>query len=117
MRTITAAGLKEQLDRGSDVLLVNALEPETFEREHVPGSYNVPEDREDFVEQVTELAEREERPIVVYCSSKSCQASVKAGLRLEAAGFTAVSHFKGGMAEWKAGGYEVERGAPAEARA
>jgi len=116
MRKITATNLKEQLDRGGDLLVINALDAESFEKEHIPGSHNVPNSSDDLVERVTELAGRKDRPIVVYCSGKDCDASVKAGKKLIDAGFTDVAHFEGGMAGWKLAGFEVESGATAEVR-
>ena len=66
--------------------------------------------RDDFVAAVEGIAGRKARPIVVYCANKICQASPKAAINLERAGFTDVTDFEGGMAEWKEAGYEVESG-------
>lgn len=117
MRTITAPRLKELLDHRDDLLVINALEPRVFDREHIPGSHNIPNAADGFVGRVTDLADRKDQPIVVYCADKTCTASVEAGTRLEDAGFTNVTHFEDGMAGWKLAGYDVERGAHVGARA
>lgn len=116
MKIVTVGEVKSMIDRHEDVVLVNVLGEETFESEHIPGSYNVRQSREDFVPAVERLAGRKDRAIVVYCASKSCQASPKAAIRLTKAGFTDVADFEGGMAAWKGAGYEVETGSSARAR-
>lgn len=113
MRTVTAKDLKTMLDTNQDLLLLNVLGEEDFEKEHIPGSHNIPESRDDFVTAIERLAGAKDKRIVVYCASKDCQASPKAATKLEQAGFTNVTDFEGGMAEWKLGNFEVESGSPA----
>ena len=116
MRTINAADLKDMLDRGEDVILINVLPPDAFEAEHIPGSHNIPSSRLDLPTKVAALAGSKDRVIVVYCSSKLCQASPQAARKLVNSGFTNVVDFEGGMDEWKRAGYYVESGAAAPTR-
>lgn len=112
MRTIETAELKRMLDRNEDLLLVNVLDPATFESEHIPGSQNVPNSAPDLVSQVERLAGGKNRRIVVYCANPQCHASPDAGRKLEAADFSDVLHYPGGIEGWKSAGYDVEQGAP-----
>lgn len=112
MRTINAKALNDLIRQDEDVLLLNVLSQEDFEKEHIPGSHNIPESREDFVSQVEKLAGRKDRPVVVYCASKDCQASPSAARKLTEAGFEHVTDFEGGMAAWKLGNFPVDKGAP-----
>ncbi len=112
IKIMTAPELRSLMDRGEDFVLVNVLDEESFAKERIHGSYNVRQSRDDFVNAVEEIAGGKNRPVVVYCANKICQASPKAAINLERAGFTDVTDFEGGMAEWKEAGYEVETGNP-----
>jgi len=113
MRTISARDLKQRLDKTPELLLLNVLPIEDFEKEHIPGSSNIPEKEADFLKKVEKLAGKNDREIVVYCASKDCETSPRAARELTAAGFTNVTDFEGGMKEWKLAGFEVEAGAGA----
>lgn len=114
-RTLDAHALKRMMDRHEDFVLINVLGEDAFEKEHIPGSDNVPVNSPDFVTSVASLAGHKGRRIVVYCASKTCDASPTAARKLEEEGFTHVMDFEGGMAEWKSAGYEVASFAPAGA--
>ena len=112
MKTLQAKDLKQMLDRGDNLVLLNVLSEDAFEKEHVPGSLNAPSDREQFVAEVEKQVGDKDRHIVVYCSDQQCDASPTAARKLEEAGFKKVTHFAGGMAEWKAAGFKTESGQP-----
>jgi rhodanese-related sulfurtransferase len=116
MRTINANELKDLLDRGEDLVLLNVLDPDAFEHEHIPGSINIPNRRLDFIKEVEKVAERKDRRVIVHCSNKLCQQSPDAARKLERAGYTNVIEFQGGMAEWKQAGFGVESGAASPTR-
>ena len=106
--TITSEKLKEKIDAGEDLVLINVLTPESFEREHIPGSINIPL-RDINEETVAKLPRGKET--IVYCGSFECMASPVAAQKLEELGFTTVVDYEGGMADWKEAGYSVEAGA------
>lgn len=110
---VTARDVKGSLDRGEDTIVLNVLAEEQFEQEHIPRSHNIPGDHPSFVQEVERLAGRKDRRIIVHCSSVQCRASGDAAERLTRAGFTSVSHFPGGIAEWKQAGYSLEGTVPA----
>ena len=70
MRTITAKELKQRLDTGEEIKLVNALEENKFRLKHIPGSLNLFR-REDLERTLTK-----EEPIVVYCTDSACNKSI-----------------------------------------
>jgi len=109
MNTIDAKTLKQWQSDHRSFLLLNVLSPDAFDKDHIPGSENVPVNATDFVQQVERLADDKARPIVTYCASFECDASTRAARQLNAAGFTDVTDFKGGMKEWN----ETARGASA----
>jgi len=107
MKTLNANELKSMLDRDEDLTLINVLGEEDFRRAHVPGSSNIPVDRENFVSEVERLAGGKDGTVVVYCASHDCEASPKAARRLDEAGFAHVYDFEGGIKEWMKAGFEV----------
>lgn len=115
MQTIRARELKTMMDRRDDLTVINVLDREAFDEEHIPGSVNVPLDDDEFLASVEELAGGTDETVVVYCASRDCQASPKAARRLTAHGFTDVIDFEGGMAEWKLADFGVASGAGTEA--
>lgn len=88
IRTMTRDQLKTALDEGRDVILVEALSPQSYENEHLPGAINIPRER------VRELAPRllpdKEAEIVVYCANTACQSSLLTAQALEGLGYTRV---------------------------
>ena len=102
MRLISAQTLKEKLDRGDPVKLVNALGDWEYRAAHIPGSlhFATPE------EALRGLGRDDE--IVVHCSNPSCMASVALYQLLERNGYRNVRRFAGGLQEWQEAGYPLE---------
>jgi rhodanese-related sulfurtransferase len=113
MTTISADQLRSIQDRNDDLLLVNTLSPESFKKTKIPGSVNIPQEPDDFVDRVQDEADGLERTIVVYCASADCDSSRLAAEKLEEAGFQSVFDFEGGYEAWK----QHEQAAPAHASA
>ena len=107
-KTITTAELKQKIDAGASMYLIDVLAPESFEARHVPGAKHVRKGP-DFVERFEkEIGAPKDTEIIVYCSSDTCVASVQSAEQLEAAGYTNVVHYKDGLAGWKNAGYAFE---------
>jgi rhodanese-related sulfurtransferase len=102
MRLISAQALKEKLDRGDPLKLVNALGEWEYRAAHIPGSlhFATPE------ETLRGLARDDE--IVVHCSNPSCMASVALYQLLERNGYRNLRRFAGGLQEWQEAGYPLE---------
>jgi rhodanese-related sulfurtransferase len=105
-RTIEAAELRERLASDDRPVLVNALAREAFEDERIPGSISIP--ASEALRLAPAILARDQ-PIVVYCSSRSCTASPTLAQKLVDLGFTEVTDFEGGSAEWERAGYPLER--------
>lgn len=108
MKTISHEEIKQNLDAGRDMKIVEALPEKDFTQGHLPGALNIPPD------QVHELApkllpEKGER-IVVYCASSSCDASEEAADTLEGMGYTNVERYVEGKEDWKNAGLPLENG-------
>jgi 3-mercaptopyruvate sulfurtransferase SseA len=102
MRLISAQELKEKLDRGDPVKLVNALGDWEYRATHIPGSlhFSTP------AETLNELGRDDE--IVVHCSNPSCMASIVLYQLLERNGYRNLRRFAGGLQEWQQTGYPLE---------
>jgi rhodanese-related sulfurtransferase len=70
MRLISAHELKEKLDRGDPLKLVNALGDWEYQAAHIPGSLHF-----STAEETLRGLDRGDE-IVVHCSNPSCRASV-----------------------------------------
>lgn len=93
--------VKSLLDAG-EILLIDVREPDEYAREHIKGALLVP-----LASMSPDaLKERHER-IVFHCRSGG--RSRQAAERMLAAGKSEVSHLKGGIAAWIAGGLPIER--------
>ena len=101
MNLITREELKEKLDSGDDFKLVMVLDESAYKSAHIPGSINI------YATDITKGKLDPEEEIVVYCNGFSCPASVLAFQRLEAAGYTNVRRYAGGIPDWEDAQYPL----------
>lgn len=109
MKTLKREKLKEMLDKNHPFVLINVLNKKQFEKEHIPGSINVPFDNKFEKYAKEKLLDKNEK-IVVYCASFDCHASPNAAKKLEEMNYTDIYDFEGGMNDWKDAGYPFENG-------
>ena len=86
--------------------LVNVLGSDAFEKEHIPGSINIPKGREEDFEKRFDRG----KEIIVYCASPGCDASPKVAAELTRRGFGRVVDYEAGMSAWKEAGNPVASG-------
>jgi rhodanese-related sulfurtransferase len=106
---LDAQELKDWLDQGSAVVLIDARSTAEFAAGHIPAAVNKPMGHSAGMgSQNQELDVR----IVFYCAGSSesgyspCARAIEQALR---SGSQRVYWFKGGMTAWRAQGYPVER--------
>lgn len=104
----TPYDLKTRLDSApGEVVVIDVRDPESFAKEHIRGSSNIPAD-----EMVTQLARLpKDRTIVAYCWDMTCGMAPRAALELRQKGYRA-KFLAGGIAEWRHKGYPVVRSEP-----
>jgi rhodanese-related sulfurtransferase len=104
MKEINIEELKQKIE-SNEVILVEVLDKESYEKSHIKGAINIP-----LKEIGAEAKERfnKDDEIVVYCSDNQCTASPSAAKKLDNLGFKNVYHYKGGKKEWKESGQPME---------
>src|SRR5437667_4686389 len=91
---ITSVELKQRLDRGDKLTIIDVREPNEYQINRIPGSSLIP--LGDIPRRYAELDPADE--IVVHC--KSGGRSAKAADFLRSAGFKNVLNLKGGILDW-----------------
>ncbi len=99
--------LHQEIGKG-DVVVLEALPQEYFEKEHLPGAKNLPLD--DLEASVARLVPDKDQAIVTYCSNDACGNSSVAATRLRALGYRNVRKYSGGKQDWIEAGLPVEVG-------
>ena len=102
MNTIRAEHLKQRLDAGEHLFLVNAMEESKFHAKHIPGSLNL------YRKKDIEKNIKKEDEIVVYCTDVGCNKSILLYQLLEIMGYQHICRFAGGLREWEDAGYPLE---------
>jgi rhodanese-related sulfurtransferase len=104
---VGVAEVKELLDRKADVVIVDARDPLSYARGHLPGAASYPFGN--WLEPGMPLPPRD-RDLIVYCNNQDCPISRLWSEQAAQHGYTRVRHMKPGLAGWEAAGLPVERG-------
>ncbi|WP_197380620.1 rhodanese-like domain-containing protein [Mycolicibacterium mengxianglii] len=104
--TIDAATLQELLASTNPPRLIDVRTPAEFETLHIDGAYNVPLDL--LREHRDEIVSHLDQHVVLIC--RSGQRATQAEQTLRQAGLTNVRILEGGITEWEAHGFAVNRG-------
>jgi rhodanese-related sulfurtransferase len=104
MKLISREELRAKLERHDEFRLVMTLSGFAYRVKHIPSSLHF----ETIDEMLAVLDPAEE--VVVYCADVSCPASIYAYRLLEREGYGRVRRYAGGIADWEAAGYPLERG-------
>jgi len=107
-KIIDRSTLKGKLDRKEKFHLWNVLVPQYYNAEkNIPGSKWIPVDQLD--QKLPSLGAGKNDEIVVYCGSFTCPSSKQAAEKLARSGYTNVSAYEGGLADWIEGGLPVAK--------
>ena len=89
------------LEAGEDLVIVDGRTKAAYEREHIPGSMNLP--HREICFNATESLDKT-KTYVCYCDGIGCNASTKTAVKLLTLGFK-VKELIGGLDWWKRDGY------------
>jgi rhodanese-related sulfurtransferase len=101
---IAPSVLKNRLDSGDNILVVDARSADEYAQEHIAGAISVP--LSDLEARMSELPRDQE--IVFYCTWPAEQTSARAALILYQNGYKDVWALQGGLAAWVNAGYPLE---------
>jgi rhodanese-related sulfurtransferase len=107
VKTISTGELRDVLDNQRPIEFWNVLTDEYFHGENIARSHRVPLDRVGSEVRGTNLPRNTE--IVVYCGGPNCPMSRLAAEKLIKLGYDNVRAYEGGLEEWKAAGFPIEK--------
>jgi rhodanese-related sulfurtransferase len=105
MKIINGKQLKQILDAGRPLVLLEALPEKYYRSGHLPGAVALAPDQVD--RQAATLIPDRAAPVVVYCASETCNNSHQAAARLSQLGYQDVTVYPGGKAEWQELGFPL----------
>jgi sulfur-carrier protein adenylyltransferase/sulfurtransferase len=94
--TITATDLRDWLDSGKSIDLIDVREPAEWEIVRIPGAHLVP--KGEFLNGTALADLPQDKQIVLYC--KTGVRSAEALAAVKAAGFRDAVHVQGGVVSW-----------------
>jgi len=97
MKTITPEEVKQRLDNGEELNLLDVREPQEHAEFNI-GGILLPLGRIQSM-QLDDIEDWKDKEIILYC--RSGNRSGQAALILEALGFSGVTNLTGGMLAWK----------------
>lgn len=84
------------------VLAVDARTPEEYAAAHIPSAVSLPAASDEPAFAAFSLAHPLDTPLAVYCRDISCDDALVLAAALRSRGWTSVSLYSGGFAEWTA---------------
>ena len=97
--------LVESLD---DLIIVDARTVGDYDKGHIPDSVRLV-NTETNADSLSKILSSKESPVVFYCNGVNCGRSVESCKIAVAEGYTNVYWFRGGIKEWEAKGFPVEK--------
>lgn len=104
---ITAEELYDKISRKTDLILIDTLSKELFERRHLPGAQNACVFQVVFPSEVGAIVPDRDREIVLYGFGRVSHDSVTAAEKLVRLGYSKVFVLTGGLAAWREAGYPL----------
>ncbi len=106
--TVTAEALYDKMSRDADLIIIDTLIKEVFEKRHLPGARNACVFQVVFPSEVEAIVPDRDREVVLYGSSGASRDSVTAAEKLVRLGYSKVLVLAGGLAAWREAGYPLK---------
>jgi rhodanese-related sulfurtransferase len=103
---VTREQLREQLQSGDPLVLIDALSALSYNTSHLPGAINITPEWVDA--RAPKLIPDLDADVVVYCSGAMCDSSTVVANRLRELGYRHVRHYVEGKRDWQAAGLPLE---------
>jgi rhodanese-related sulfurtransferase len=94
-RLVTVHDLKEKIDNGEDIMIIDIRDSEDFEDYHIRGAINIP--REVLKDNIHTIAR--DKPVYIYCKYGQKSEAINMMLRQDHH-FKKVYSLLGGLYEW-----------------
>ncbi len=106
---ISQKEMKEMIDKGADVVIVDNRPGVDYDRQHIKGALSLPWDM-DIAAQARKILPQD-KPIVTYCDCGAGESdSADVAGQLVRAGFKNVKTLADGWSSWLEAGFPVEKG-------
>lgn len=105
-KSITREQIKEKIDGGEPITIIEALPKRYFDAEHLPGAMNIPHD--EIQARAPDMLPDKDAYIVVYCASTDCRNSKIATDTLQKMGYTNTLEYIEGKQHWLQANFPVE---------
>lgn len=110
--TISASDLKARKDGQERFYLLDVLPEDHFRKVHLPGAFNACVYEMVFPDHISEITDNPQSEMVVYGAGGESRDAVTAAEKLHRMGYSRVSIFAGGLAEWRKAGFPLEGETP-----
>ncbi|MCR4319472.1 MAG: rhodanese-like domain-containing protein [Candidatus Brocadiaceae bacterium] len=103
VKDISAKQAKELIDKEKDVIVVDVRTKEKYNEVHIKSANLIPvQELEQNIHKIPK-----DKKVIIHCGSGN--SSSKACEVLKGKGLKELYHLKGGIREWQAEGYQVEK--------
>jgi polyisoprenoid-binding protein YceI/rhodanese-related sulfurtransferase len=109
---ITGEQLYDKISQKADLIIIDTLPKEVFEKRHLPGAQNACVFEVVFSSEVPALVPDRDQEVVLYGSSRASHDSVTAAEKLVRLGYSKVFTLTGGLVAWREAGYPLEGNDP-----
>lgn len=106
--------LKKMLDANTEMVVVDARNPEEYQEVHIRGAINIPEKQ--FSEHLDLLPADKSTQIIFYCNGVKCGKSKKAAQKAMEIGYGSIFVYAEGMPVWEEMGMPIYAGPDYEQR-
>ncbi len=104
---ITVEELHDKMSQKPDLIIIDTLPKELFEKRHLPGAQNACVFQVVFPSEVEAIVPDRDREVVLYGSSRASHDSATAAEKLVRLGYSKVFALTGGLAAWREAGYPL----------
>jgi len=107
LKLIGIGTIKQAVASGTTRVL-DARPPADFRAGHLPAAQSLPFDLASELLTSMQIELQREQLIITYCARNDCDEGLELALFLRRTGYTNITLFAGGLADWRASGGKVE---------
>jgi len=107
-KKISPHALKQKVENGKDLIIIDTLPKDHYIKVHLPNARNACVFEVTFLDQIAGIISENDDVIVVYGSSEKSMDATTAAEKLIRAGYRNVLALDGGLALWREAGYPLE---------